>query len=104
MSATHYASLKRWDELYVLLIRKPHLADELDLWSTCQEKGAPARVTDLIPSRPRSIKTTASRKLDFDQCGNLILNGQKHVYTNEAEGIIKRDKNYRPVYTRIEDV
>ena len=106
MSATHYASLRRWEELIVLLKQRPDFAGDRDLWATCQDKGAPTRVTDLIPvvyRTPRS-KPPVARKLNFDQCGNLILNGLKHEYEDEEEGIIKRDKNYNPVYTRIENV
>jgi hypothetical protein len=104
MSATHYASLKRWDELFVLLTRRPDLVDELDLWATCQEKGAPTRITNLIPQgsrRPKSIKTWLDREIILDQCGNLVLDGKRFVYEDTEEGIIKRDKHYNP---KLEDV
>jgi len=50
MSSVHYAELYRWDELYVLLIRSPHLLEEIGLIEILLKNKAPMRIINLDKS------------------------------------------------------
>lgn len=48
MSSVHYAEFLKWDELYVLLVRSPHLSKENGLMEIILKNNAPKRIIDLV--------------------------------------------------------
>jgi hypothetical protein len=86
MSSVHYAELKRWDELYVLLIRKEHLRLEPGLYDIVHSHG-PQKIKDLVTVNvPKVIIENTNKHFLFNEQGNVVCDGFQY----DDEGILIR--------------
>lgn len=92
MSTVHYASLYRWDELAVLLIRSPWLAKEPGLYDVMKKVRAPDRIWDILfeahqgPWSP-ATQYPLSGPFPLDHFGNAIVGGREHEYDDSGDGV-----------------
>ena len=90
MSAVHYASLYRWDELFVLLTRSPWLVEEPGLHDVLRKTRPEERIWNLLPKDhgpwAPALKYPVAGPFPLDHFGNAIVGGRAYEYDDSGAG------------------